>query len=362
MHTFQMSTIKVLHVIARMNVGGTAKYVGDLVINIPQSALATGYIQGGEIEDSVVTGIAPYRVQHLGRKISPLNDLRAFVELWRIVREVNPEILHTHTFKAGFLGRLVPGRHKRIHTFHGHLFGDQSFSKNKKILITLAERILARRTDTLISVGQRVGNELRESGVGRKKNWISIPPGVEPLLKIEKKLARKQLNMSPDIFLVGWMARVTSVKNPKLLIEVAKNLPEIHFVMAGGGDLFNEISRIAPPNLQILGWVDASLFWSAIDIAISTSDNEGMPIALIEAQLAGVPVIATDVGSNSEVIIDSITGILCLNEINDLMANCKKLSSNVDLRVSMSQKAPIVAQHLFSMKVFIEHHCQLYLS
>ena len=109
-----MSTIKVLHVIARMNVGGTARYVGDLVENIPNSTLAIGYVQGSEIEDLIVNTINPYRIPHLGRKISPINDFKAWVELRRLIREIKPEIVHTHTFKAGLIGRLVSGDHKCI--------------------------------------------------------------------------------------------------------------------------------------------------------------------------------------------------------------------------------------------------------
>ena len=142
-----MSTTKVLHVIARMNVGGTARYVGDLVANIPGSALATGYVQGAEIEDPIVDNLETFRIPHLGRRISLLSDLRAWIELRRLVRDLRPEVVHTHTFKAGLVGRLVGGNHKRIHTFHGHLFGDQSFSPFEKRLITSVERFLARRTD-----------------------------------------------------------------------------------------------------------------------------------------------------------------------------------------------------------------------
>jgi len=305
-----MSTIKVLHVIARMNVGGTARYVGDLVKNIPNSALATGYVQGNEIEDPMTNELPIFRVQHMGRKISPVNDIKAWLELRKLIRDLKPEIVHTHTFKAGLLGRLVSGNHKRIHTFHGHLFEDQSFSSIEKFVITHAERFLAKRTDVLISVGERVGVELRAAGIGKHKKWVSIPPGVTPLPKIDKKQARESLGLDPDALLIGWMARVTGVKNPHLLVEVAKRMPDAKFVMAGGGDLLEEITRIAPSNIQILGWTDASLFWSAVDIALSTSDNEGMPIALIEAQMAGVPVVATDVGSNAEIIENLLTGVV----------------------------------------------------
>jgi glycosyltransferase involved in cell wall biosynthesis len=360
MHTFQMSTIKVLHVIARMNVGGTARYVGGLVKNIPESALATGYVQGEEIEDSIVGELGAFRVPHLGRKISLTNDLKAFFELRRIIRKINPEIVHTHTFKAGLLGRLVPGNHKKIHTFHGHLFDDQSFSKSQKILITIAERFLARRTDTLVSVGKRVGSELRESGIGRRRKWVSIPPGVNPLPKVEKGKARELLDLNPDAFLVGWMARVTTVKNPKMLVEVAKQLPNVQFVMAGGGDLYEEISSSAPLNLRVIGWTDASLFWSSVDIALSTSDNEGMPIALIEAQLSSLPVVATDVGSNSEVIDNGNTGIIVSNDLNQLVQAVEQLIQTVDLLDQMSRSSKPWAMEQFSIAKLLQRHEDMY--
>ena len=289
-----MSTVKVLHVIARMNVGGTARYVGDLVQNIPNSALATGYVQGSEIEDPVVININPYRIPHMGRAISPFNDFKAWLELRKLINEIKPEIVHTHTFKAGLLGRLIGGNHKRVHTFHGHLFDDQSFSSIEKGIITLSERYLANRTDVLISVGERVGQDLRASGIGPNKKWVSIAPGVEALPSFDKAEARKILGIKADVFLVGWMARMTGVKNPLLALDVARQMPDVQFVMAGGGDLLELVAKSAPANVAVIGWTDASLFWSAVDCALSTSDNEGMPIALIEAQLAGLPAVVRE--------------------------------------------------------------------
>ena len=108
---------RILHVIARMNVGGTARYLDVLVRGIEGSVLATGYVQGDEIEDDCVKNLPIIRIPHMGRKISIFNDIRAFLELKRIVNDVKPDILHTHTFKAGLIGRLISGNHKRIHTF-----------------------------------------------------------------------------------------------------------------------------------------------------------------------------------------------------------------------------------------------------
>ena len=352
--------IKVLHVIARMNVGGTARYVGELVEKIPDSSLATGYVQGLEVEDPSVQALPVIRVPHMGRKISPFKDFQSWFELRKIIDEQKPAIVHTHTFKAGLIGRLVGGPHRRVHTFHGHLFDDQSFSGLEKKVITFAEKFLANRTDLLISVGKKVGIELRTAGVGKNRNWHSIAPGVIALARIEKKEARRKIGISNDSVLFGWMARVTEVKNPFLLIEVAKRLPSIDFVMAGGGNLLEQVKARAPKNLSVIGWADASVFWSAVDCAISTSDNEGMPVALIEAQLAGIPVIATDVGSNSEVIENGITGIVTTKDLEMLVSEVQRLARNASMRAAMGDMARIRALKEFNMEKMINTHTDAY--
>ena len=352
--------IKVLHVIARMNVGGTARYVGELVEKIPDSSLATGYVQGLEVEDPSVQALPVIRVPHMGRKISPFKDFQAWFELRKIIDEQKPAIVHTHTFKAGLIGRLVGGPHRRVHTFHGHLFDDQSFSGLEKKVITFAEKFLANRTDLLISVGKKVGIELRTAGVGKNRNWHSIAPGVIALARIEKKEARRKIGINNDSVLFGWMARVTEVKNPFLLIEVAKRLPSIDFVMAGGGNLLEQVKARAPKNLSVIGWADASVFWSAVDCAISTSDNEGMPVALIEAQLAGIPVIATDVGSNSEVIENGVTGIVTTKDLEMLVSAVQRLAGNASMRAAMGDAARTRALKEFNMENMINAHIDAY--
>jgi glycosyltransferase involved in cell wall biosynthesis len=360
-----MCTIKVLHIIARMNVGGTARYVGKLVEEIDGSELATGFVQGAEVEDPCLKDLKVIRLPHLGRKISPLSDLRALIEIYKVIKEFKPDIVHTHTFKAGLLGRALPGTYKRVHTFHGHLFADQSFSKFAKEFILLAEKLLANRTNLLITVGSQVGEELREAEIGLDQDWISIPPGVDPLPSHAKNQARDALGLPHDEVLVGWMARMTSVKNPQLLLEVAKALPTVNFVMAGGGDLLETIKASAPANVRVIGWSDASLFWSAVDLAISTSDNEGMPIALIEAQLAGLPVIATNVGSNAEVIEDGQSGIVCarvsaLTDTLELVAATLRLATEADLRLKMGQAGAERARNHFSIAQMVSAHKAAY--
>ena len=356
------SNLKVLHVIARMNLGGTARYVGALASAIPLSKIATGYTQEYEIEDSSVSTLPIIRIPHLGRKLSPINDLRAWIELRREIERFRPDIVHTHTFKAGLIGRLIPGNHSRIHTFHGHLFDDDSFSSIGKFLVQQIERVLARRTDILISVGNRVGLEIRKRNIGRHKIWESIPPGIAPFPKIRTTNSRKTLGLPTKGFLVGWMARVTEVKNPIQLVELARSLPEVKFVMAGGGNLMNIVAENAPENLIILGWTDASLFWSAVDICLSTSINEGMPISLIEAQMSGVPVVATDVGSTSEVVEDRVTGFITQLETRTIADAILSLSRDKQLVSQMGLAASERATKVFSLKKMINSHLSLYLN
>ena len=343
-----------------MNVGGTARYVSELIEAIPNSKLATGFVQGSEVEDPSVLKLPVIRINHLGRKISLVNDYKAWRELRVIVRECKPEIIHTHTFKAGLIGRLIRGNHKHIHTFHGHLFEDSSFSLLEKKVITLTEKFLARRTDVLISVGQNVGQELRDAGIGVDQKWVSIAPGVQPLPVTDKSVARISLGLPDSVLIVGWMARMAPVKNPQLLLEVAKQLPEVQFVMAGGGDLLESIKVNAPTNVKVIGWADAAIFWSAVDVAISTSDNEGMPVALIEAQLAGLPVIATDVGSNSEVIQDKVTGLISSKGVDALVGAVNRFTSLPALMRTQGDKGRERASKEFSLEKMIRSHADLY--
>ena len=345
-----------------MNVGGTARYVGELVEKIPDNKVATGYVQGSEIEDPCVQKLNVLRVRHMGRKISPLNDFRAWLELRKIVKEIKPAIVHTHTFKAGLIGRLIGGKHKRVHTFHGHLFDDQSFSSLEKYMITNAEKFLANRTDLLISVGKKVGVELRAQGIGTEKEWLSIAPGVKALSIIDKTQARKSLGLSTEGVLFGWMARMAEVKNPSLLLEIARQLPQVSFVMAGGGNLLEETKIKAPKNVTVIGWADAATFWSAVDCAISTSDNEGMPVALIEAQLAGVPVIATDVGSNAEVIEDGVTGMVTSKDPQELIEAIEKLVKGQNLIQKMGGAGRERATEEFSLEKMLNAHKNAFLT
>ena len=322
-----------------MNLGGTSKYILKLskeleVIGI-KSPIATGYVQNGEIEDPDLKKVKPIRIKHLGRKISPINDLKAIIELRKVILQVRPDIVHTHTFKAGFLTRVqrnkieeeLGKKIKFIHTFHGHLFDDPQFKGFKAIIISAIEKSLSKKSDQLITVGENVKKDLDNRGIKGKKKTISIPPAVIPLKLLSKENVLKKFKIrDKNRIRVLWMARVTGVKNPHKVISIAKALPNIDFYLAGGGDLLQEIKVSAPKNLKVLGWQDAKNILPIADIFLSTSENEGMPIAMIEAQLAGIPIVATDVGSVSEVMINNKTGLLCSKSNTELIKAINELA------------------------------------
>ena len=369
-----VARVVVLQVIARMNLGGTSKYLLKLhkeleAIGI-SSPIATGFVQEGEIEDPDLKKIKPIRIKHLGRKISPINDLKAMIELRKVILQLRPDIIHTHTFKAGFIIRVqrnkieekLGKKIKFIHTFHGHLFDDPEFKGFKALVISSFEKSLSKKSDRLITVGENVKKDLKNRGIKGKKKTISIPPAVIPLKLLSKDSALKKFKVrDKNRIRVLWLARVTGVKNPLRLIGIANSLPNVDFYLAGGGDLLQDIKANVPKNLKVLGWQEAKNILPIADIFLSTSENEGMPIAMIEAQLAGIPVVATDVGSVSEVVINNKTGLLCNKSNTELIKAINELAQNKSERLKFGKSGKVNALKLFSEKKLISTHKDLYL-
>jgi glycosyltransferase involved in cell wall biosynthesis len=359
--------MRVLHVIARLNVGGTARYITQLANELPKHGIetfvATGFVQGSEVEDPSAQSIDLIRVPSMGRSIRPIKDHLARKQLDKIVADVKPDIIHTHTFKAGYVIRMKKQPVPVIHTFHGHLLGDPEFSGFKSKVIIEVERMLAKKSAKLVTVGRRVADELLEKRIGQGSQFVNIPPGVVAVEVTPKQQALKNLNLEDGGKpLVGWIARMTGVKNPMRALEVADALPDTHFVMAGGGDLLEEVKSKAPSNVSVIGWADAGDLFGASDIILSTSENEGMPVALIEAQLAGKPVVATDVGSVSEVILNHETGIVTNKNTGSIASAVESLVLDKTTREEMGRLATARAQALFSVDRMINAHIELYKS
>ena len=356
--------MRVLHVIARLNVGGTVRYLETLSLGLTaariENAIATGFVQDGEIEDECVARLPILRVKHLGRAISPLNDLRARQELKKIIYDYKPDVIHTHTFKAGLIGRSIRFSGRRIHTYHGHVLSDGSLASWQILLVKLSEKWLSRRTNVLVSVGEKVAAELQEWGIGRKSKWVSIAPGVDVPLLPSREVALRNLGLQGDRVRVGWLGRMVGVKDPQLALDIARAMPEIEFLIAGGGELLEEIRGAAPSNAQILGWINREDLLAASDVILMTSKSEGMPLAAIEAQLSGLSVVAPDVGSLKEVILHEITGYLTSTTVASMKEALLKVldkswlepDKKIEIRLQLASK--------FSVLHNIDQHKNLY--
>jgi len=356
--------MKVLHVIARMNVGGTATYLFNLLEGLENSKVETkliiGSVPGNEKEDSRVEQLNYQRLPGLSRAIAPKRDLMARRKLWEIVKDYQPDLIHCHTFKAGVLVRSKKTSIPIVHTFHGHHLYDPDYGKFARFALNAIERILAKRSKKILTIGSRVGKELLDVGIGKKSQYQSIAPGVRvPKLSDRSKIVKK-FSLNSDRLNVLWMGRLTRVKRPDRLIEIAKDYPEVNFIIAGDGELRAELEAIAPDNVYFLGVQNSDEMFSLADIVVLTSDSEGMPLTVIEGQMAGIPAIATDVGSVSEIVENEVTGLVTSIQIEQIVSSLGRLLGDSMLRSTMAKNARERALDRFSIEKMVNSHIQVY--
>ncbi len=356
--------MRVLHVIARMNVGGTATYLANLINGLEKlgvsNLLVMGNVPRGEAEDGVIATLRHQRIDSLSRELSFSQDRRARREIERVIESFKPDLIHTHTFKAGFLVRLKRRKTPVIHSFHGHHLYDPEFGYIKRNILNFLERLLAPRADKLVTIGKKVRDELLGVGIGRAEQYLSIAPGIDQLELVDEVSIRSRFGFSQDETLVLWLGRFTEVKRPDRVLEIAHLLPRFRFVMAGGGELLDKMKLNAPRNLTFVGFQDKNEMWSIADIALCTSDSEGMPLSLIEAQMAGIAVVSTDVGSVSEIIEDGVTGFLARKEAKDLAAKIESVSRDLESEAKLGRAAKLRAEREFSSAVMAASHLELY--
>ena len=361
-----MSQIRVLHVIARMNVGGTATYLASLIKSLEREGvknlLAMGHVPRGETEDEIVKGLPIIRVADLSREISAANDFASWKKLQAIIDDFKPDIIHSHTFKAGLLVRLGKKRAPVVHSFHGHHIYDPEFGPIRRTGINVVERILAGKSDAIVTIGKRVMEELLAKRIGQRSQYFPIAPGIVDMKLADGNKVRKRFGIGLNEVVVVWLGRFTKVKRPDRVIEVAKEMPDISFVMAGGGELMDSVWESAPANVKLVGFQSKNDMWSIADIGLCTSDSEGMPLALIEAQMAGVPVVSTDVGSVSEIIEDNKTGKLAGRESQQLVVALKEVVNSISKSERMQKASRDRAIKLFSAEVMAKNHLTLYRS
>jgi glycosyltransferase involved in cell wall biosynthesis len=362
--------VRVVHIIGRMNVGGPAAIVTALRghLDTDDVHVLAGEVDEGEADYLVLRGLPPdvTRIRGLGRAVRPTDDVRALAALVGELARLRPDIVHTHTAKAGALGRtaaVAVGVRARVHTFHGHLLHGY-FSPPATRGVVWAERALATVTDRMVAVGAAVRDDLLGVGIGRPDQFVVIPPGVSlPRPPPPRPEARAVLGLPATGPVVAFVARATGVKRLDRMIAVAGAVPEATFVVAGDGPLQSRLRAGAPANVRFLGWrADMENVYASANLVLLTSDNEGMPVTLIEAALCGVPAVATDVGSTGEVVVNGQTGVTVPADVGSLVDAVRTLVADEDRCLALGRAARRRAGDVFSVERMAAAHVELYRS
>ena len=373
----ESATIKVLRIITRMNIGGPAVQVSGLMQGMDKAVfnqeLVTGRCLDNEVDylESKLPNLKVTRIESLSRRVSIFSDINTLMFLIKKIREFKPDIIHTHLAKAGVIGRVASllSGHKliRIHTYHGHLLTGY-FTSFKLALLIFVEKSLAKVTNHLVAVGGKVKEDLIEVGIGSSTKFSVVNPGVQIKPLPDRQNVLTKLDLDQEIIYCAFIGRLTKIKRPDRMLEVARELKNrktnIHFIVAGGGELLAECENIATKEklpVTFLGWQeDIEEVLAISDLILLTSDNEGTPIALIQAGMAGIPSISTNVGSIAEVVVNNQTGLITDFSVVNIADALEKLVSNSQLREQYGQAASQFCLGKFHTEIMISNYSRLY--
>jgi glycosyltransferase involved in cell wall biosynthesis len=381
-------TVKVLRVIARLNVGGPALHVAYLTAGLADrgydTTLVAGTIARGEESMAFVADAHNVHVETLGdlhREISPIRDLRAIVQLAQLIRQERPTILHTHTAKAGAVGRIAAllARDARppivIHTFHGHVLRGY-FGRVKTFGFRTLERWLARTSTALVAVSPEVRDDLVALGVAPASKFTVVRLGIDLPRRVDnneaqRREARRQMGLRGDAFVVGWVGRMTAVKRTELVVRalqdlVARNV-DAFVVLVGDGPDRDQLERYAHElgvikRCLFLGYQeDVARFYDAIDVLVLPSINEGTPVSVIEALAARRPAVATRVGGVPDVVRDGIDGFLVdVDDGEALATRLAELAADPELRARMGEAGHARVIERYSVSRLVDDIDKLY--
>jgi len=340
--------------------GGPALHVAYLSAGLRdrgyETTLVAGNVGAGEQSMAYVAqeqGVSVTLIPHLHREISPVRDLLATFRLAKMIRQQRPHILHTHTAKAGAIGRLaavLAGKARPtivVHTFHGHVLRGY-FGPGRTAIFKSLERLLARTTDTLIAVSPEVRDDLVALKVAPPEKFAVIRLGIELDERVaaveEARLrTRRVMGVPDDRFLVGWIGRMTGVKRTVDVLRSFRLLRDrgvdACLCMVGDGPEREQIEQLA----RELGLMrdclfpgyqeDVGAFFAAFDAFVLPSGNEGTPVTAIEALASGCPVVATRVGGVPDVVRDGEDGFLVeLGDLDGLADALARLAADPELR------------------------------
>ena len=356
----------ICHIITKLELGGAQEVALHVVSHLDptryQAILISG--PGGLLTEEAerLPHVAVRLLPELGRQIHPLNDLLALVRLTQLLRRIRPSIVHTHSSKAGILGRWAAwfaGVPVIIHTIHGYGITPVQPCWLKHLLL-LMERITGWITTQWVAVSQA---DIKQGHTWRlfRNNVQLVRPGIDPrpfqqvMAASDRELIRKELGAEPGTRLIGTVACLKPQKAPEDFVEVAKlitqSLPNVRFVLIGDGELRAQVESLIAryrlhDHVHIAGWRrDIPVVMRALDIFLLTSHWEGLARVLLEARVTGLPIVATNVGGAEEVIVGPSVGELCpagnINGLaNALIRILSRSAKPADLHPAASSPLP----------------------
>jgi glycosyltransferase involved in cell wall biosynthesis len=380
----------VLRVIARLNMGGPALHVAYLSAGLAERGYETTLVAGSlALGEESMAGVAErlgvpiVAVPDLHREISPLRDLRAVYHVAELIRELRPQILHTHTAKAGAIGRLAALVAAEaappivVHTFHGHVLRGY-FGPLRSTVFRLLERGLARRTTALVAVSPEVRDDLVALGVAPAEKFAVVRLGIELDTRVseadgdrQRQETRRRLGIAPERFVVGWIGRMTAVKRTDDVLLAFRRLRDrgvdAALCMVGDGPDREAAERLAHElgvvrDSLFLGYQDeVAPYYAAFDALILPSANEGTPVSAIESLAGGRAVVATAVGGVPDVVRDGVDGFLVEPGDVDAMADrLARLASDAGLRRRMGDAGRESVRERYAVRRLLDDTDELY--
>jgi glycosyltransferase involved in cell wall biosynthesis len=372
-------TIRVVSIISRMNIGGPAKLLADLINHIPEEEIEHILISG-RCESDETDLLDTYKIKSkiiylddVQRSIFLFRDLKSMFALYLLLRKLRPAIVHTHLSKAGVLGRIAAKisnpKVNLIHTFHGHLLSGYFNQFKVKIIIGI-EKFLSQFTNTIIAVSKDVQEKYSILGIGKRAKWIVINPGIRNTIQINENKIRNSTLTNKSFHLI-WIGRFAEIKNPKLAIEVFDLLQShseftFQLTMIGDGKLLADCKKFAQDRkleVNFTGWMpDVSQELSKADLLLFTSENEGFGMVAVEAALQDVLVVSTNCGGVTDFIRHKQTGLIVNQTPIEFTQAILEICSLDQEFNEIVTNARILANSEFSADVYIEKHLKLYRS
>jgi glycosyltransferase involved in cell wall biosynthesis len=362
---------KVLRIINRLNLGGptyNAAYLTKYMEPDFETLLVSGMKDGAEESSEFIVkslDIEPVYVPDMYRELNPFRDYKSYYRLRKLIEEFKPDIVHTHAAKAGAVGRLAAlhsGVKVIVHTFHGHVFHSY-FNPVKTRLFIEIEKYLAARTTKIIALSELQLNELTDVFAIAARNRFEIIPLGFDLSRFQenigekRKLFRQEYGLDDDEVAVGIIGRLVPIKNHRLFLEAVKIVNDsapkkMRAFIIGDGEERESIEKIANDlglkfnndnkrernPLVFTGWIkNIDVSNAGLDIIALTSNNEGTPVSLIEAQAAGKPIVSTNVGGIENIVIPGKTALLsAAGDAKQFARNLLQIVESKELREKMS--------------------------